>query len=118
VLVSAGADPSAFVGALLPPELSDGVAATARIGQGEAFVVEADEYAANFAPYRPAVAILTSAEWDHPDVFADASAVGAAFETWLRGMPVGGTLVANVADPGVAAIVERIGSAFGGQLRS
>ena len=44
------------------------------------FVVEADEYAGNFDAYRPAVAVLTSAEWDHPDVFADRAAVLAAFE--------------------------------------
>ena len=38
-------------------------------GAGTAFVVEADEYAGNFDAYRPDVAVLTSAEWDHPDVF-------------------------------------------------
>ena len=85
VLVAGGMDPSAFVGALLPPALTGGVAATARIGRGEPFVVEADEYAGNFDAYRPSVAILTSAEWDHPDVFADRAAVLAAFEAWLRG---------------------------------
>ncbi|MGZ6268838.1 MAG: Mur ligase domain-containing protein, partial [Candidatus Limnocylindrales bacterium] len=63
VLASAGLDPSGFVGALLPEDLSGGRAATARWGHGEAFVVEADEYAGNFDPYRPALAILTSAEW-------------------------------------------------------
>jgi UDP-N-acetylmuramate--alanine ligase len=108
LLVAAGADPSAFVGALMPPSLTGGPAATARIGAGEAFVVEADEYAGNFGPYRPAVAILTSAEWDHPDVFADGGAVIDAFEAWIRAMPGGATLVANVADPGVATVVERV----------
>ena len=108
LLVSAGADPSAFVGALLPASPGAGPAATARIGQGEIFVVEADEYADNFAPYRPAVAILTSAEWDHPDVFADGAAVIDAFEAWVRAMPEGATLVANVAEPGVATLVERV----------
>jgi UDP-N-acetylmuramate--alanine ligase len=108
LLVRAGADPAAFVGALLPADLAGGVAATARWGTGPAFVVEADEYAGNFDAYRPAVAIVTSAEWDHPDVFADRAAVVAAFDGWLRGAaratpePV---LVANVADPGVAELV-------------
>ena len=55
--------------------------ATARSGAGPAFVVEADEYAGNFDAYHPDVAVLTSAEWDHPDVFADAAAVAATFET-------------------------------------
>jgi UDP-N-acetylmuramate--alanine ligase len=107
-LVEAGADPSAFVGALLPGSLTGGPPATARWGSGPSFVVEADEYAGNFDPYRPEVAILTSAEWDHPDVFADRDAVIDAFAAWLRRMPTGATLVANVADPGVEAVVDRL----------
>ena len=120
-LVAAGRDPAAFVGALMPESLTGGQAATARHGDGTEFVVEADEYAGNFDPYRPSLAILTSAEWDHPDVFADRDAVLDAFTAWLRaavaaadgggaGRPRVTTtvLVANVADDGVAAIVERL----------
>jgi len=118
VLAAGGADPGAFVGALLPASTTGiGVAATARKGGGAPFVVEADEYAGNFDPYRPAVAVLTSAEWDHPDVFADRAAVLAAFETWIRRMagvdgPAGAgsppVLVANVGDEGVAELVARL----------
>jgi UDP-N-acetylmuramate--alanine ligase len=108
VLAAAGVDPSAFVGALLPSDLAGGTPATARIGNGAPFVVEADEYAGNFDAYRPAIAVLTSAEWDHPDVFMDGAAVEDAFLRWLEAMPAGGTVVANVADAGVAAIVKRL----------
>lgn len=108
VLAGAGLDPSAFVGALLPSGLTGGSPATARIGNGAPFVVEADEYAGNFDAYRPAIAVLTSAEWDHPDVFADAAAVEHTFLRWLETMPAGGTVVANVADAGVAAVVDRM----------
>ena len=93
-----------------------GVAATARRGAGDAFVVEADEYAGNFDAYRPAVIVLTSAEWDHPDVFADRAAVLAAFEAWIRrageaddGTTPAPVLVANVGDAGVAELVARLG---------
>ena len=109
VLTAAGVDPSAFVGALLPSSLTGGPPGTARWGGGSTFVVEADEYAGNFDPYRPDVAILTSAEWDHPDDFADRAAVVDAFAGWLRHAPAGAVLVANVADDGVAAVVERLG---------
>lgn len=111
VLAEAGADPSAFVGALLPASLTGiGLPATARRGAGDAFVVEADEYAGNFDPFHPAVTVLTTAEWDHPDVFADRAAVLDAFEAWIRrsaaaqvdARPV---LVVNVSDEGVAEIV-------------
>ena len=108
VLVEAGADPSAFVGALLPSSLAGGPPATARWGRGAAFVVEADEYAGNFDPYRPDIVVVTSAEWDHPDVFVDAAAVGRALEAWIRRARPHATLVANVGDPGVEALVARL----------
>lgn len=111
VLATVGLDPAAFVGALLPAALTGGVPATARKGMGP-FVVEADEYAGNFDAYHPTISVLTSAEWDHPDVFADRAAVLAAFEIWLRAMAsdeVGRpTLVANLADPGVRELVGRL----------
>jgi UDP-N-acetylmuramate-alanine ligase len=108
VLVEAGRDPAAFVGALLGSALTGGTPATARTGRGDVFVVEADEYAGNFDAYRPDLALLTSAEWDHPDVFADAAAVQDAFARWLRRLPDGSAIVANVADVGVAAVVDAL----------
>jgi UDP-N-acetylmuramate--alanine ligase len=125
-LVGLGADPGAFVGALLPAgETGIGVAATARKGAGEAFVVEADEYAGNFDPYRPDVIVLTSAEWDHPDVFANGDAVIASFEAWIRQAAEGRgaadrqpVLVANVGDAGVAALVARLGDWPGRVVRT
>ena len=111
-LAGVGADPAAFVGALLPEAITGGRPATARRGTGP-FVVEADEYAGNFDAYRPEVIVLTSIEWDHPDVFADTAAVSSAFEAWIRaaaatnrGFPP--VLVANVADPDVAALCRRL----------
>jgi len=112
VLVEAALDPCAFVGALMPPVLTGGLPSTARWGKGRTFVVEADEYAGNFDPYRPNVAILTSVDWDHPDVFADRGAVVDCLVAWLQnaatsvGRP---TLVANVADPGVAEVLGHLG---------
>lgn len=104
VLVAAGLDPSAFVGALLPAAVTGGEPATARWGSGAVFVVEADEYAGNFDAYRPDIAVITGAEWDHPDVFADGAAVEAAFVGWLRRAPAGGVSAINVGDPGGASV--------------
>jgi UDP-N-acetylmuramate--alanine ligase len=118
VLVAAGLDPSAFVGALLPASITGGPASTARAGAGMPFVVEADEYAGNFDAYRPDVTVLTSAEWDHPDVFADREAVVATFTAWLSkaaatvARPV---LVANSGDQGVADVVARL-DGWGGEI--
>jgi len=108
VLVAAGLDPAAFVGALLPSAITGGIPSTARLGEGMPFVVEADEYAGNFDAYRPDVAVLTGAEWDHPDVFADEAAVIDTFVAWLRRAPDGATAVINVGDPGGAAVAGRL----------
>jgi UDP-N-acetylmuramate--alanine ligase len=109
VLAAGGADPSAFVGALLPGDLTGGLPATARQGRGGAFVVEADEYAGNFDAYHPALAVVTSAEWDHPDVFADRAAVVASFDRWIRNMAGSDAIdrpvaIVNVADDGAAEL--------------
>jgi UDP-N-acetylmuramate--alanine ligase len=116
VLVAAGADPAAFVGALLPSSITGGPPATARQGRGALFVVEADEYAGNFDAYRPDVVAVTNLEWDHPDVFADRSAVVAAVAGWLAAVP-GATLVANVGDAGVVELLERLGPRRGRLVR-
>jgi UDP-N-acetylmuramate--alanine ligase len=112
LLVEAGLDPSAFVGAPLPAGLTGGLPGVARIGQGSDVVVEADEYAGNFDPYRPAIGVLVSAEWDHPDVFPDEDAVVDTYVRWIgRFVGTDGSparLVANVGDRGVRRVVDRL----------
>ncbi len=116
LLVACGRDPGAFVGALLPASVTGGPPATARWGRGDAFVVEADEYAGNFDPYRPSVAIVLNAEWDHPDVFADRAAVVDAFEHWLRAPGVETRrVVINVGDAGGAELAARL-TDWGGRV--
>lgn len=113
LLTVGGADPSAFVGALMPPQLTGAGPSVVRLGAGPAFVVEADEYAGNFDPYRPHVGVLLNADWDHPDVFVDRAAVVDAFEAWIRRFQFGRgdppTLVANTGDAGVAELLPRLG---------
>ncbi|HEU4671969.1 MAG TPA: cyanophycin synthetase [Candidatus Limnocylindrales bacterium] len=118
-LLAAGErDPAAFVGALLPSDLvGGGLPSTTRIGTGREFVVEADEYAGNFDPYRAWLAAVVSAEWDHPDVFADRAAVVDTIAGWIRrSVPSAGpegreerpVLVANAGDPGVVEILDAL----------
>ena len=112
LLAEAGRDPTAFVGALLPASMTGGRPTTVRIGRGRDFIVEADEYAGNFDPYRPAIAVILNADWDHPDVFVDRAAVVDAFERWVRRFDGGGeapVLAANIGDLGVRELVARLG---------
>ena len=107
ILVAAGRDPSAFVGALLPSSTTGGLPATARQGRGELFVVEADEYAGNWDPYAPDLAVVTNIDWDHPDVFADRAGVVDAFAAWLEAAPTA-ALAINVSDPGNLELLDRL----------
>ena len=107
LLASAGMDPTVEVGAFI-----GAWGASVRAGSGAPFVVEADEFGDNFLNYHPAVAIVTNVEMDHPDYFADTDAVMASFERFVRGMGTdasgGRLLVTAAADPGAAALVERL----------
>jgi UDP-N-acetylmuramate--alanine ligase len=108
LLVGAGLDPTVEVGAIVP-----GWEASVRAGEGAPFVVEADEFGDNFLNYHPAAAIVTNVEMDHPDYFADTSAVMDSFERFVRGMgshpAVNGRLLLVAAtDPGARELLGRL----------
>jgi UDP-N-acetylmuramate--alanine ligase len=109
LLVSAGMDPSVEVGAFI-----GAWGASVRAGGGAPFLVEADEFGDNFLNYRPAGAVVTNVEMDHPDYFADAEAVMTSFERFVRGMTThpaldGRLLVISSADPGARELTARLG---------
>jgi UDP-N-acetylmuramate--alanine ligase len=75
--------------------------------------VEADEFGDNFLNYHPAGAVVTNVEMDHPDYFADASAVTDSFERFVRGMSPhpalnGRLLLIAANDPGALELAERL----------
>ena len=107
LLIEAGLDPTAEVGAFI-----HAWGASVRPGNGSAFVVEADEFGDNFMHYRPSVAIVTNVEMDHPDYFADASAVMDSFERFVRAMRPDRNgrrlLVISAGDAGARELVGRL----------
>lgn len=107
LLSDAGYDPSFFVGAVMRNFDS-----TFRLGHGEHFVVEGDEYdsayfdkAPKFLHYRPHTAVLTSVEFDHADIYRDLRQIRAAFVRFLHLLPSEGSLIACVDDPSVQALL-------------
>ncbi len=77
VLAAAGLDPTVLVG--------DG--SSSRAGHGRWLVAEADESDGSLALHRPAHAVLTSVEFDHPDHFAGVEEVDALFRSFLACVP-------------------------------
>lgn len=66
ILETAGLDPTAFIGAIVPQWNS-----SSRFGNSEWAVIEADEYANNFQSYRPEIVVLNNLEMEHPEYFRD-----------------------------------------------
>ncbi|HNP37059.1 MAG TPA: UDP-N-acetylmuramate:L-alanyl-gamma-D-glutamyl-meso-diaminopimelate ligase [Woeseiaceae bacterium] len=94
---------------LAPGFLIGGVPAnfevSARFGEGEAFVVEADEYdtaffdkRAKFVHYQPATLVLNNLEFDHADIYKDLDAILWQFHQLLRTVPRAGRVIVNAAD--------------------
>jgi UDP-N-acetylmuramate: L-alanyl-gamma-D-glutamyl-meso-diaminopimelate ligase len=108
VLTSAGRDPSFLIGGV-PVNFRQ----SWRLGAGNDFVVEGDEYdtaffdkKSKFLHYRPKVVILTSVEFDHADIFADEEAVKAAFREFLALIPPDGDLIVCAASPGALEVAK------------
>ena len=105
ILEHAGLQPGFLIGGV--PE-NFGV--SARLGNAPFFVVEADEYdtaffdkRSKFVHYRPRTLILNNLEFDHADIFPDLAAIQRQFHHLVRTVPGNGLIVANGADPALAA---------------
>jgi UDP-N-acetylmuramate: L-alanyl-gamma-D-glutamyl-meso-diaminopimelate ligase len=101
LLTQAGLDPSCFIGAFLRDW-----GTSYRLGRGPYMVLEGDEYdtaffdkGPKFLHYRPHIAILTSIEFDHADIFRDLDAVIEAFRRFVQIIPEEGVLIVNGDDP-------------------
>ena len=85
---------------------------SARLGDGRAFVVEADEYdtaffdkRSKFVHYHPWVAVLNNLEYDHADIFPDLAAIERQFHHLVRIVPRSGLIVANGDDANLARVL-------------
>jgi UDP-N-acetylmuramate--alanine ligase len=71
-------------------------------------VIEADEYDYMFLGLQPTVAIVTSVEHDHPDIFATMTEYLAAFVEFVKLLPQAGCLLACVDDAGVRQLLKKV----------
>jgi len=109
ILSCAGLKPGFLIGGV---PLNFGV--SARLGEGSAFVIEADEYdtaffdkRSKFVHYRPRTAVLNNLEYDHADIFADLAAIERQFHHLLRTMPGTGRVVVNDLEESLARVIHQ-----------
>ena len=95
VLEQAGRDPSMMVGG----EALD-FGGNYKLGGGDLFVVEGDEYdtaffdkGPKFLHYRPQAVLLTAVEFDHADIYRDLAHVQEAFRRLMALLPAAAPLV-------------------------
>jgi len=94
VLEQCGVQPTYIAGG----ELQDS-ALNAHLGQGEYFVVEADESDASFLALQPYISIVTNVENDHLDFYQSFDRIKAAFQKFLQQTDNDGFVLLNGADP-------------------
>ncbi len=109
ILEKAGLAPGFLVGGV-----PQNFGVSARLGKGETFVIEADEYdtaffdkRSKFVHYRPRTAILNNLEYDHADIFPDVAAIETQFHHLVRTVPPSGRLVVNAREDTLQRVIER-----------
>ena len=107
ILEAAGLNPGFLVGGV-PANFST----TARLGEGDFFVIEADEYdtaffdkRAKFLHYGPQTLVINNLEFDHADIYKDMDAILWQFHQLLRGVPGDGRLIINSNEPEIARLI-------------
>jgi UDP-N-acetylmuramate--alanine ligase len=104
VLATAGLEPTGLVGGRVP-----GWGGNLRRGDDRVFVVEADEYDRSFLTLHPTIAVVTTLEADHLDIYGSLEAVEHAFGEFVERVPGDGLIVGCSDDAGVARLFGRLG---------
>jgi UDP-N-acetylmuramate--alanine ligase len=88
ILKDAGIDCSAFLGGI-----SSNYQTNVLFGNSNIVVVEADEYDRSFLTLYPDIAIITSMDADHLDIYGDHSQLTSSFRQFASQLKLGGTLI-------------------------
>ncbi|MEP7233741.1 MAG: UDP-N-acetylmuramate--L-alanine ligase [Ignavibacteriota bacterium] len=107
ILLESGLDPFVSVGAKVR-ELGS---KNARSGDGHLAIVEADEYDRSFLTLKPFIAVLTTLEAEHLDIYSDLADLQNAFITFTnQSAPSGepGFVIVNIDDESLREILGRL----------
>ncbi len=107
ILFRAGLDPGFIIGGV-----PNNFHKSYRLGRGRFFVIEGDEYDTayfdkkpKFLHYDPDVAVITSCEFDHADIYNNLGQIQEQFVALLSKVPTTGRIVAYGDDPGIRQMV-------------
>jgi len=103
VLMEGELDPTIVVGGRLKS-----LKTNARVGEGEFVVVEADEYDRSFLALSPTLAVITSLETDHLDIYDDLDDLKNTFIEYANKTPFYGSIICCDDEQGVKEIIPRL----------
>ena len=103
ILIKAGLDPTIVVGGRLHNLMTN-----ARLGKSAYMVTEADEYDRSFLTLFPRVAVITSLEADHLDIYRDLNDLRETFLKFANQVSFDGLVVACADDENVRQLLPEI----------
>jgi len=104
ILTEANMDPTIIVGGKL-----SGLGGTnARLGSGDFIVVEADEFDRSFLQLTPSIAIITTLEREHLDIYSDLDDIKKAFIEYANKVPFYGFVVLCLDEDALQDIIPQI----------
>lgn len=105
----AGLQPGFLIGGV-----DNNLQTSARLGKGEWFIIEADEYDSAFFDkrpkmmhYRPSIAIINNIEFDHGDIYDNLEAIKQQFHYYLRTIPSNSLVLTPIKDENVNDVMNR-----------
>lgn len=107
ILENAGLNPSFFIGGIL-----NNFKSNYQLGSGAYMVIEGDEYdtayfnkVPKFYHYQPALAVLTSIEFDHADIYKDLDDIVKVFDHFIQHLSDGSKLFAYDDDQRIESLL-------------
>jgi len=100
VVIDAGLDPTVVIGGKLK-----NLKTNARLGQGDIFITEADEYDRSFLALSPNIAVLTTLDEDHLDCYKDLTDIKNTFIRFANKVPQTGNIICCLDDPMIREII-------------
>jgi len=107
VLGVAGLDPTMVIGGRVKS-----LGSSARLGQGEMLVAEADESDGSFLLLSPTIAVVTNIDREHMDFYQTLDCLTDSFLTFINKVPFYGLAVLCLDDPQVRGLISKVKKRF------
>lgn len=103
IMLEADLDPTIVIGSKVKY-----LGGNSRVGEGQYFLFESDEYQRAFHNYFPKLAILTNLRADHLDCYQDLDDIKQAFRIYLDRVPDDGLVILNNDDKNLVEVCQNV----------